>query len=88
MNEPCNDYANIVLSEWNQTQRAIYFMIPFVCIDQTRQTYRDSKNTSSCQRLRGGRNGEKLQMGMKFLLGTSFNKNFLELDNGDDRPVL
>ena len=68
---PWVNLKNIMLSERNQTTRAIYCMIPLIWIIQNRQFPRDKKHVGDCQELRraGGRKDD-YWMDTGFPLGT------------------
>ena len=61
------NYKNIFLSDRNQSQKAAYCMIPFIWNVQNSQVY-SNKKISDCQMLKRGGNGQRLLMGMGFLL--------------------
>ena len=47
-----------MLSEISQTQKATYFLIPFMQNVQNKFIHRDRKQISGCQGLEEGKNGE------------------------------
>jgi len=47
-----------MLNERNQTQKAIYCIISFICNTQKWQIYRERKQVVGSYELRGGKNGE------------------------------
>ena len=51
---------NVILSEIRQTQKAIYYLVPFIFCGQNRQVHRDTKQISSCQGLERGRDRKRL----------------------------